>query len=182
MGNILNTNFVLKGESYMSKYLILYRHGMAENKETAESDDLRSLSLRGTNLLKKSVLGFEKMLDSHDTVKIYSSPKVRAKETAEMLSRELNLEEPTYLDFLGTGGSVRLLRELVDDIEPGDASIIVGQQPFLSLWSQEISGTFLRFRKGTAACFRFPDEGEGEPKAELRWYLQTRGFVQISEE
>lgn len=165
----------------MSKYLILYRHGMAEDKEKAESDDLRSLSIRGKNLLKKSVSGFETMLDTHNNVKIYSSPKVRARETAEMLSEELDLDDPIYLEFLGTGGSVRLLRELVDDIEPGDAAIIVGQQPYLSLWSQELSGTFLRFKKGTAACFRFPDKGEGETKAELRWYLQTRDFAEIGE-
>ncbi len=165
----------------MSKYLILYRHGMAEDKEKVEADDLRSLSIRGKNLLKKSVQGFDKMLDTHNKVKIYSSPKVRAQETAEMLSQELNLEEPKYLDFLETGGSVLLLRDLIEDIEPGDAAIIVGQQPYLSLWSQEISGTFLRFKKGTAACFRFPDEEEGETKAELRWYLETRDFVQINE-
>ena len=165
----------------MSKYLILYRHGMAEDKEKAESDDLRSLSIRGKNLLKKSVLGFEKMLATHNNVNIYSSPQIRSKETAEMLSQELNLEDPKYLDFLATGGSVRLLRNLVEDIKPGDAAIIVGQQPYLSLWSQELSGTFLRFKKGTAACFRFPDDGEGEIKAELRWFLQTRDFVQINE-
>ena len=165
----------------MSRYLILYRHGMAEDKEKAESDDLRSLSIRGKNLLKKSVLGFEKMLATHNNVNIYSSPQIRSKETAEMLSQELNLEDPKYLDFLATGGSVRLLRNLVEDIKPGDAAIIVGQQPYLSLWSQELSGTFLRFKKGTAACFRFPDDGEGEIKAELRWFLQTRDFVQINE-
>lgn len=165
----------------MSKYLILYRHGMAEDKEQAKSDDLRSLSVRGKILLKKSISGFETMLSSYDNVKIYSSPKVRAKETTEMLAEELNLGSPTYLDFLGTGSSVRLLRDLLEDIESGEAAIVVGQQPYLSLWSQEISGTFLRFRKGTAACFRFPDEGVGETKAELRWYLQTRDFVKIND-
>lgn len=165
----------------MSKYLILYRHGMAEDKDKAESDELRSLSIRGKNLLKKSVEGFDKMLETLSDVKIYSSPTTRAKETAEMLAEELNLDDPEYLDFLETGGSVELLRGLLDDVEPNDAAIIVGQQPYLSLWSQEVSGTFLRFRKGTAACFRFPDETEGEPKAELRWYLQTRDFVQINE-
>lgn len=165
----------------MSKYLILYRHGMAEDKDKAESDELRSLSIRGKNLLKKSVEGFDKMLETLSDVKIYSSPTMRAKETAEMLAEELNLDDPEYLDFLETGGSVELLRGLLDDVEPNDAAIVVGQQPYLSLWSQEVSGTFLRFRKGTAACFRFPDETEGEPKAELRWYLQTRDFVQINE-
>lgn len=166
----------------MSKYLILYRHGMAEDKEKAESDELRALSIRGKNLLKKSVEGFDKMLGTLSDIKVYSSPTMRAKETAKMLAEELELDEPEYLDFLETGGSVKLLRELLDDVEPNDAAIIVGQQPYLSLWSQEISGTFLRFKKGTAACFRFPDETEGEPKAELRWYIQTRDFVQISEE
>ena len=165
----------------MSKYLILYRHGMAEDKTKASSDDLRSLSARGKHLLKKSVSGFETMLGNHDKIQIYSSPKARAKETAEMLSQELNLTSPIYLDFLGTGGSVRLLRELAAELNPGTVAIIIGQQPYLSLWSQELSGTFLRFKKGTAACFKLPDEGE-EVKAELRWYLQTRDFIKIEDQ
>lgn len=164
----------------MSKYLVLYRHGMAEDKTNAPSDDLRSLSPRGKHLLKKSISGFETMLGNHDNLKVYSSPKARAKETAIMLSQELNLEDPNYLDFLGTGGSVRLLRELVAGIEPGAVAIIVGQQPYLSLWSQELSGTFLRFKKGTVACFKLPDD-PGETKAELRWYLQTRDFIKIDD-
>ena len=165
----------------MSKHLILYRHGMAEDKSKASNDDLRSLSPRGKHLLAKSVSGFETMIGNKDNIQIYSSPKARAKETAEMLSKELNLSNPIYLDFLGTGGSVRLLRELVTELDPGTVAIIVGQQPYLSLWSQEISGTFLRFKKGTAACFKFPDEG-GEVKAELRWYLQTRDFIRIEDQ
>ncbi len=164
----------------MSKYLVLYRHGMAEDKEEAPSDDLRSLSPRGKHLLKKSVSGFKTMIEDYDKIKIYSSPKSRSEETAIMLAEELNLEKPTYLEFLGTGGSVALLRELIDNIESNTLAIIVGQQPFLSLWSQEISGSFLRFKKGSAACFKVP-EGPGETKAELRWYLQTRDFVKIED-
>lgn len=162
----------------MSKYLILYRHGMAEDKSRATNDDLRSLSIRGKTLLKKSVSGFKTMLGNHDNIQIYSSPKLRARQTAEMLSMELDLENPIFLDFLGTGGNVRLLRQLVTEIEPGTVAIMVGQQPFLSIWSQELSGVFLPFKKGTAACFKFPNEG-GEAKAELRWYLQTRDFIKI---
>ncbi len=162
----------------MSKYLILYRHGMAEDKSRATNDDLRSLSIRGKTLLKKSVSGFKTMLGNHDNIQIYSSPKLRARQTAEMLSMELDLENPIFLDFLGTGGNVRLLRQLVTDLEPGTVAIMVGQQPFLSIWSQELSGVFLPFKKGTAACFKFPNEG-GEAKAELRWYLQTRDFIKI---
>lgn len=164
----------------MSKYLILYRHGMAEDKSKTTNDDLRSLSIRGKTLLKKSVSGFKTMLGKHNNIQIYSSPKLRARQTAEMLSGELALENPIFLDFLGTGGNVRLLRELVTGMEPGSVAIMVGQQPFLSIWSQELSGVFLPFKKGTAACFKFPDEG-GEVKAELRWYLQTRDFIKIDE-
>lgn len=162
----------------MSKYLILYRHGMAEDKSNAPTDDLRSLSIRGKTLLKKSVSGFKIMLGKHDNIQIYSSPKLRARQTSEMLSKELHLESPIFLDFLGTGGSVKFLRQFVTDIDPGTVAIMVGQQPFLSIWSQELSGVFLSFKKGTAACFKFPNEG-GEVKAELRWYLQTRDFIKI---
>lgn len=162
----------------MSKYLILYRHGFAEEKSKAPTDDLRSLSVRGKSLLKKSISGFKVMLDDHDDVQLYSSPKLRARQTAEILSEELDLNAPIFLDYLGTGGSVRLVRQFITDVDPGSVSIMVGQQPFLSLWSQELSGIFLPFKKGTAACFKFPDEG-GEAKAELKWYLQTREFVKI---
>lgn len=179
MGNIFSKEFIEKGEYHMSKYIILYRHGMAVEKADAPDDDLRSLSARGKRLLKKSVSGFKTMLGKKDNVIIYSSPKLRARETAEMLSAELELENPKFLDFLGTGGNVRHLRQIVEDIEPGTVAIVVGQQPFLSIWSQEISGIFLPFKKGTAACFKFPDEGE--TKAELRWYLQTRDFIKIDE-
>lgn len=162
----------------MSKYIILYRHGFAEDKSRAPSDDLRSLSIRGKSLLKKSVSGFQTMLGRHEDVQIYSSPKLRTRETAEMLAQELELNDPIYLDFLGTGGHVRHVRQLAADIDPGSIAVLVGQQPFLSLWSQEISGIFLPFKKGTAACFKFHNDS-GEGKAELRWYLQTRDFIKI---
>lgn len=162
----------------MSKYLILYRHGMAEDKTKVESDDLRSLSPRGKRLLSKSIYGFRKMIGKKNKVIIYSSPKLRAKQTAEILTEELDIGEPKFLDFLGTGGNVTLIRRLIEDSEPGSVSILVGQQPFLSIWSQELSGIFLTFKKGTAACFKFPDE-VGETKAELRWYMQTRDFIKF---
>lgn len=162
----------------MSKYLILYRHGMAEDKTNVESDDLRALSPRGKRLLKKSISGFKKMLGEKKNVVIYSSPKARAKQTAEILSEELEIDYPNFADFLGTGGNVTLLRRLVDAQEPGTVAVLVGQQPFLSIWSQELSGIFLPFKKGTAACFKFPDD-VGETKAELRWYMQTRDFIKI---
>ncbi len=170
-----------KGELNVSKYLILYRHGLAEDKESSEEDDLRSLSKRGKILLKKSVGGFKTMISNYGDLKIYSSPVLRAKETAEMLAEELGLDEPIYLEFLATGSGVSRLRELLKEIEPGNAAIVVGQQPYLSLWSQEISGTFLRFKKGSAACFSFPDEELGETKTDLRWFLQTRGFAKIND-
>ncbi|WFA07764.1 histidine phosphatase family protein [Tissierella sp. Yu-01] len=162
----------------MSKYIILYRHGMAVDKATAASDDLRSLSIRGRRLLNKSIAGFKIMLGKHKYVKIYSSPKLRAAQTAEMLSSELNLSPPQYYDFLATGGNIRLLREILEEIEPGSVAVIVGHQPFLSVWSQELSGFYLPFKKGTAACYKFPNEIT-EKKAELRWYLQTRDFIKI---
>lgn len=162
----------------MSKYIILYRHGIAEDKSIATHDDLRSLSIRGRRLLNKSVTGFKVMLGKNKNVKIYSSPKLKAVQTAEMISSELNLEAPQYYDFLATGGNVSLIKEIIEDLDPSDVAVIVGHQPYLSVWSQELTGFYLPFKKGTAACFRFPNEGT--EKGELRWYLQTRDFIKIS--
>lgn len=165
----------------MSKYIILYRHAMAEEKENVSEDDLRALSIRGKRLLSKSADGFKTMLGKKKKVVVYSSPKLRARETAEMLSQELEVDRPIYLDFLATGGNIRLVRNILNEIDPGTVAVLVGQQPFLSIWSQELSGIFIPFKKGSAACFKFPDEEVGEPKAELRWYMQARDFIKVSE-
>lgn len=165
----------------MSKYIILYRHAMAEEKENVSEDDLRALSIRGKRLLSKSADGFKTMLGKKKKVVVYSSPKLRARETAEILSQELEVDRPIYLDFLATGGNIRLVRSILNEIEPSTVAVLVGQQPFLSIWSQELSGIFIPFKKGSAACFKFPDEEVGEPKAELRWYMQARDFIKVSE-
>lgn len=165
----------------MSKYIILYRHALAEDKADATEDELRSLSIRGKRLLRKSAEGFKIMLGKKKKVIIYSSPKLRARETAEMLSDEFELDKPQYLDFLATGGNIRNVRNILDEIEPGTVAVLVGQQPFLSIWSQELSGVFIPFKKGSAACFKFPDVEIGESKAELRWYMQARDFIKVSE-
>lgn len=165
----------------MSKYIILYRHALAEDKADATEDELRSLSIRGKRLLRKSADGFKTMLGKKKKVIIYSSPKLRARETAEMLSDELELDKPQYLDFLAIGGNIRNVRNILNEIEPGTVAVLVGQQPFLSIWSQELSGVFIPFKKGSAACFKFPDVEIGESKAELRWYMQARDFIKISE-
>lgn len=162
----------------MSKYIILFRHGMAVDKASDLSDDSRSLSIRGRRLLDRSVAGFKVMLGKHKNVRIYSSPKARAAQTAEMLASKLRVEHLEYREFLATGGNIRLLREILEEIEPGTIAVVVGHQPFLSVWSQELSGFYLPFKKGTAACYKFPNEIT-EKKAELRWYLQTRDFIKI---
>jgi phosphohistidine phosphatase len=162
----------------MSKYIILYRHGIAEDKAVSPNDDLRSLSIRGRRLLARSIAGLKIMLGRHENVKIFSSPKLRAVETAEMLSSELDLEPPKYYDFLATGGHIRLIRGILEELEHGEVAIVVGHQPFLSVWSQELSGFYLPFKKGTAACYKFPNDIT-ERKGELRWYLQTRDFIKI---
>ncbi|MDD2446165.1 MAG: histidine phosphatase family protein [Tissierellia bacterium] len=164
----------------MSKYIILYRHGLAEEKSNVEDDMLRSLSVRGKSVLKKSVSGFKTMLGRHRHVIIYTSPKQRSIQTAEMLAEELHTGQPVTLDFLAAGGNIKLLKGLLEDAKTDTIAILVGHQPYLSVWSQEISGFYLPFKKGTAACYKYPDEIT-EEKAELRWYLQSRDFIKIKD-
>lgn len=162
----------------MSRYLILYRHGLPEDKTKATNDDLRGLSIRGKRLLTKSIFGFKIMLGKKKKVLIFSSTKARAVQTAKMLSSELNLESPQYLDFLATGGSIKLIKEIVNNLESNSVAVIVGHSPYLSIWNQELSGFYLPFKKGSASCLKFPNEGA--ERAELRWFLQTRDFIKIS--
>ena len=161
----------------MKLYLLL--HGDAGEREDPKfsNDDERPLSPKGskrTKLLAHALRGWEISFDV-----IWSSPLVRARQTAEIVAQGLRLNR--HLEFtndLAPGGDVEKLVAQVSGFRPKpDRVLLVGHEPFLSEFiSLLCTGgpqLSLALKKG-ALCRREVDALSCGRCASLDWLLPPR--------
>src|SRR5262245_45205977 len=70
--------------------IYIVRHAIAEDVSPDGSDEARALTEDGKKKMKEAAEGFARLERKID--RIYSSPLVRAKQTAEILAKELDLK------------------------------------------------------------------------------------------
>ena len=100
--------------------LFILRHGIAVEPGTPgfENDADRPLIPKGERRLRAAAAAMKKMELSFDL--ILSSPFVRARQTAEIVARELKLKKRLqFSDTLACGGSPKHLIRAVGRIGPG---------------------------------------------------------------
>jgi phosphohistidine phosphatase len=125
--------------------LWLLRHGDAE--EAAEDDAARPLTESG----RRQAVAAGRALESleADIAACLTSPKVRARDTAHMVCRELGVEvEET--ESLG-GGDFDPLRVATEAGGAGDL-LLVGHEPDLSRAIEAVTGARVKLRKGGLAA------------------------------
>ena len=141
----------------------LLRHGEAV-PHGAEPDFQRSLTDKGAAqgraagaALARLGVGFEA---------VYSSPKVRARDTARLAAESLGaaVEE---VDTVAGGFDVADLRELLSAHSDGEHVLVVGHEPDLSQLVHDLCGARVAFKKGGIAALRV-ERGSGELLALLR--------------
>lgn len=71
-------------------YLYIVRHGIAEDHGTRSSDEERALTEEGREKMKEAARGFRRL--DLQIARIFASPLVRARQTAEILADELGLK------------------------------------------------------------------------------------------
>lgn len=118
------------------------RHGEAE--VFAERDFDRSLTTAGRIKLHKTFSTFAKSISSLDNYKIYSSPLVRARQTAEILSEYLK-KDVEVKEFLAGSYLDDVLRELDED----ENYILISHEPYISMWIKELTGENIRVSRGS---------------------------------
>lgn len=134
----------------MSKTLWLLRHGDAEGQGT-RPDFERSLTARGERqaraagqLLARLGVAFEH---------VFTSPRVRALDTARLACAELGIEpvvhEPLGGDFDGDAAV-----ELIHATREDGALLLVGHEPDMSRLVAELSGALVAMKKGGLAAIR----------------------------
>jgi len=157
----------------MVQELILIRHGKAEERSAELPDEERKLTRKGERELKAmfSILG--PYIAGRKKVEIWSSRLERAFQTSAMLSREIGRAKVKFRDFISEGDFESLAKEA------GKAGgtrllVIVGHEPHLSTWTEEITGFRPDFRKGAALSIRLSSV---EPlKGELMWQFNPMQY------
>lgn len=151
--------------------LILIRHGDAEKRDASKPDSERRLTEKGIEEFKQFTQTLNPVLKEKPHLKVWTSPLVRAKETAEILTDTLNCSKAEEKNFLATGNFEEFLKQL--QVEKDDFTIVcVGHEPYTSLWAKELTGVNVSFEKGTAAQIVFEDSEKHLGK--LDWKLSPQ--------
>jgi len=144
----------------MARQLWLLRHGEAEPHD-ARSDDERRLTARGEDQSRAAGRALAAMEIVFQAV--YSSPKVRARDTARLACEALGAE-PIEHARLRAGFSADDVLELM---HADERILVVGHEPDFSQVVQDLTGARIDLKKGGIAGVRM-DGTRGELIALLR--------------
>jgi phosphohistidine phosphatase len=157
--------------------LYLVRHAIAAERGDAWPDDSkRPLTSRGIARFRKEVDGLVALKVRLDLV--LTSPLVRAKQTAEILSERLSSHPPiATADALAPGGAyASLLDELARHARRSRIAL-VGHEPGIGEFAGRLAGTrtAFEFKKGAVCCIDVDALPPARP-GRLRWFA-TPGML-----
>src|SRR4051794_32294244 len=147
----------------MANQLWLLRHGEAEPHD-ARSDDERRLTARGEDQARAAGRALAALQLRFQAV--YTSPKVRARDTALLACEPLG-EEPIVTPVLAEGFDVADARDLLLGVEPDGRILVVGHEPDFAQVVHDLTGARVDFKKGGVAGVRL-EGSRGELIALLR--------------
>ncbi len=147
--------------------LHLLRHADAGDPATWPGDDAdRPLSAKGRRQAAR--LGSLLAGAGFAPDAIVSSPKLRARETAETVAAALGVDVRVD-DRLGGALDVATVAGLLEDVGTPRRPVLVGHDPDLSWLASELTGARIEMRKGALARIdvEVPLDGSGT----LRWLI-----------
>jgi phosphohistidine phosphatase len=147
----------------MANQLWLLRHAEAEPHGT-RPDAERRLTPRGEEQSRhagRALVALELTFEA-----LYTSPKVRARDTA-LLAAEALGDEPIVTPVLAEDFSVADARDLLLGVEPDGRILVVGHNPDFAQVVFDLTGARVDFKKGGVAGVRL-DGTSGELIALLR--------------
>ncbi len=153
-------------------HLYFIRH--AEAVDIASSDFERELTERGvrrTRLVGRMLSGL-----SLEPARIFSSPRIRARQTADIiaaaLGKTVEVQESLDFDF-----DVEAVSRLIEPLAPEAEVIFVGHNPSMSAVVARISGASVGMKKGAVARVDIYDDIR---RGELAWMITPRLLEALS--
>jgi len=136
--------------------LYFLRHGIAvEPGEWKGKDYDRPLTDDGRERMAREAKALRKLDIGLDA--IVTSPLARARETAEIVARELKIDTKDD-ERLGGDFDVSILEEILQDHADAKALMLVGHEPSMSATIGRLVGEArIDLKKGGLACVELPD-------------------------
>jgi phosphohistidine phosphatase len=147
----------------MARQLWLLRHGEAVPHDSKPDDD-RELTPRGERQARDAGAALAAL--NIEFAACYTSPKIRARDTARLACEHLNVE-PEEVAALGGEFDYRAALELFHPHEAGAHVLAVGHEPDFSQVVHDLTGGRVDFKKGGIAGVRV-EGGSGELLVLLR--------------
>jgi phosphohistidine phosphatase len=138
----------------MARQLWLLRHADAEPHGT-RADSQRQLTERGKQQARVAGVALARMGVAFAA--ILASPKVRARETAELAIEQMSKSQRELLELhplLAGGAHAREVLELLSGVGSDGPLLLVGHEPDLSGIAGELAGGRLDLKKGGLAIVR----------------------------
>jgi phosphohistidine phosphatase len=156
--------------------LYFLRHGIAADVGPEGTGDAgRPLTEEGIAAMRAEARGLRRLGVRLDV--LLSSPLVRARQTAEIVARELNLQTE-LAETLSPGCDVKRLLDLLEAHRDAQAVMVVGHEPdFSDMAGALAGGARLRLKKGGLARVDL-DEGMAGTST-LAWLLTPRALREI---
>jgi phosphohistidine phosphatase len=147
----------------MAPQLWLLRHGEAVPHESKPDAD-RELTARGERQAIAAGDGLARL--GVEFAACYTSPKVRALDTARLACRALNID-PQEADVLGDGFERDDALEFLLGYDDDERVLVVGHDPSFSQVVYDLTGARIDFKKGGVAAVSF-EGSQGELLVLLR--------------
>ncbi len=161
----------------MARTLVLVRHGKAERRSEGLEDSQRRLTPGGARALAAQFpKSFALLQEGPGTPCVWTSPAVRARQTAEEAAHVLETPELRTRSSLGDQDAGAFLHEVAESDAP--CIVAVGHNPFIEDLVERLSGVRLAFSTGAVAALELPDGFDPstaknrKPPCRLLWFMQ----------
>ena len=149
--------------------LYFVRHGEAE--DLAPTDHKRELTKRGKERVGKSAQVLKQLGITPRA--IYSSPRVRAKQTAEIIAEALGMDI-TITEEVNFGFDISHLKPLIKKFKSNDEIMFVGHNPDMNQIVHKMTGASVSMKKGSLA--RIDVVNYKTRRGELVWLIAPKVF------
>ncbi|SPF35240.1 putative Phosphohistidine phosphatase SixA [Candidatus Desulfosporosinus infrequens] len=158
--------------------VIFMRHGKAQDRELGLPDGERRLTVKGSNRVREVARALACGFVAGRNVQIWSSPLLRAKETAELLAVILKVKKVMIYSAIASENLDELLPDLLNQ-ENNATIIIIGHEPYVGMWVTRMTKAVVPFRVASAAAVKVTSLAP--PEGELRWFVDSGVLADIAE-
>lgn len=151
----------------MVKTLVLVRHGSPEDVAASGLDEDRRLTPAGVRALAAAYPRTFALLGEDPELEVWSSPAVRALETAQAVCDATGAQDVAVHQSLYRQDLAAFLAELADAKAP--VVVAVGHVPFMDMAAAQLTGCGLTFGKGAAMAIDLPDGPSG--RGRVKWFV-----------